>query len=607
MPPQSLAFPPRRKTVHLSQLASSSFLNIPKRDKSTELASKRRSRGQIKFLEDIRKINKSEKKLKIQKLDLFDNKAVEKFSEHNKLEGNNKGFDFVWSGSLKDLSKFIPKNLRKSLRDKHGVVDGRPFFQHLFEIKLFLEKNRGEVVFLAFRGENHFCEQAKFLFLKFVLSFLGKLLITKALLKEGQSPNELSLKQCVSQNKRVFLVLKSNLKLTQNQLNFNPNQIQQVRVMERLLRKTFFIGGNCFHRVERVESKIQSADLGTHTQFKLKRFRKTLMKSIVQSHMQMAIKLIELFDAIIQKHDDEFWKQSKTLLQWGVWDNTSFLISQYHNVHDFQKLVQSTEHQIQARNSEHPSLFAVNNLTLTVPTDKHKFFKNVLNFEIPTLKNLHSKMTQNCFLHNYMLDLIKRKKTDQLCVNIFKFDFAVKIRLILKLLIFSNIPTRLQVIHIFVFEEFSKQFLKVGFDQNWTGPNGLLLIGDVPKFISHHTDRLRKLHGNKLKLVNKLIIIFKSKDDLYFKYFLNQPSILVRHPYKKSSLIFKGIAFKVSNQIQLKHFELSQKDDLFQLKTSSIPLNTNLFGDNFAGGNRASEFEVGQSENSNAKEEFKKQ
>ena len=145
------------------------------------------------------------------KFHLFDNQYILDFLETHKFQENHESFskwEYYWNQKVNDLKKFIPKFVRRSIKDKHGIVDGSSFFVHLMELRLFLQTMPAEVVFLSFKAENKFSAETKYILAKMVLGILGKYLVSPDVLGGKSVLGQFTLNDCIKKDRRVFVFFK---------------------------------------------------------------------------------------------------------------------------------------------------------------------------------------------------------------------------------------------------------------------------------------------------------------------------------------------------------------------------------------------------------------
>ena len=581
-------------------------------DTSMEFTKHRKLRQKQRFLQEIKRItatkeeepvNEKQKAKVTNEFNLFDKNLILDFVDKNKFRDENAfgKWDYFWNKKIKEIKKFVPKVVRKAVKDKHGIVDGNSFFIHLFELRLFLQKMRNEVVFLAFKAENKFSAETKYLFVKMVLAILGKYVITPSMLQRKSLPSEMTLNDCLKADKRVFLIFKPNLLLEENaKVSFSKAQFDEVHIMDEVLQKTYFPVNECFRVLEELEKEYFDEPKKDEIAKKQEQSTRTesVLHSIFKEDKMIALKLIELMDKVILKSDKEGWTAPKTLNQWGIWNNKQVVFSKFHNTEDVGELFDRTDDQIKVENAKKRELFLINNLTLTLSKKKKQFLRNMINLNIPTLKNLFAKLLNKSSLHNYIFDLVKSRDADK-PINIFKFDFVNKIEIISKLLVFANSASRIEIVHFLVYDKNRRNFLKAKLeDPKRFFSNGMFFVADLEKFLSELKKNLQKDYKAKLKLKNKIIVVFKIDKQLFLKYYVQQTSLLVRFHTKHSALP-NDSQLRYSHQVVPKSFDFSEKDEVLdtvflqndimlrnslrnhQERPSGLPRTSNLFGDNW--------------------------
>jgi hypothetical protein len=516
-------------------------------------------------------------------------------------------YEFCWDKQMEHIKKFIPKYIRRSIKDKHGIVDGGSFFIHLFEIRLFLQSMPEEVVFLAFRAENKFSKESKYLLFKFIMALLGKYVVTPETLKKKKLPSEMTLNECIKSDKRLFLIFKPNLLFEDDEkICFADYQFDEMNMMNNLLCKTFFPINDCFGHMQKMQKKLFNNANAVSKNEQIKNQKspsKIVIRKMIKYNSNLANKLLDFLDNFILSTDKKYWIKPKNLQNWGIWNNKKVLISKFHDTEDTEELYEKTYNQINEENIVHKDRFIINNMTLTLSKKKKQFLKNMINLNIPTIKNLFNHLIAKSSLHNFMFDLLKLKQSSNKIINIFKFDFVDKITIIIKLLIFCNSITQIEIVHFLVYEKNKRNFIKIKFsDRKRFFSNGMLFIPDLEKYISELKKILTKESNEKIKLKNRILVVFKVKNRLYLKYYKDQQSLLIRFHKREKSIQVNKKNPSYSDKISSKYFEINEKDELFYnyentdkevaMKTNENPYNeinesitkgrpSNLFGDNW--------------------------
>lgn len=539
----------------------------------------------------------------LDKLHLFDNPEIMNFVENEKLgegfAGKNQ-FDYCWNREMKEVKKFIPKYIRRSIKDKHGIVDGASFFVHLFEMRLFLQNMPEEVLFLALKAENKFSKESKYLLVKFILAILGKFVVTPAQIPRGAQPSSLSLNDCIRSGKRLFIFFKPNLLFEDDyRIGFAGYQHEEIHLMNNILAKTFFPVNSCFGQVEKAEKELfyEKSGSGEAPSKKPKTHKspsKIMIHRMIKNNSKVAIRLMEFVDRVIVSSDRKFWTSAKTLNEWGIWQNKQKLFSKFHNTEDINELMVQTEHQIDKLNTEHRQRFVINNLTLTLSKKKKQFLKNVINLNLPTVRNLFAQLVAKAQLHHFIFKLLRDFRKWEKVINIFKFDFVNKIKIISKLLIFANSTQKVEIVHFFAYEKYQRNFVKIPLDGSGRlFPNGMLFVPDLEKFLSEYKKTFAKKSKEKIKFKKKILVVFKIEERLYLKYYGDQTSLLVRHHKRLGAAQTHFGGLRYSTQIRKVYFEVNEKDQLLDedpgnagfialpKKNLDQPRMSNLFGDNW--------------------------
>ena len=486
---------------------------------------------------------------------------------------------YIWKDKLEDLKYFIPKYYRKSFKDKHGIVDGGFFLKHLFELRLFLDSKPKEILVLSLKAENKFSSQGKHLLIKIILSILGKYLVTPKQLLEGGSLGRLTFEKCIKSNKRVILIMQPNLMLDKNhKLSFNLRQLHLIVLMNKFFSETIFPVNNCFLKTEENQKESMNstqADSIKKTEAELQKKGTSTkgMDILLREKTSLVVKMLELIKEMIHKKDEEFWMTGKTLLNWGIFLNKDVLFSKFHNKESAEELFKLTIEQIQTKHLENKGKILINNVTLTLSKNKKQFLKNVINLNLPTLKNLFNQFTNKQQLDYFMFDLILKSQTNKdFPINVFKFDFVNRLKNVIELLIFSNSKKKIEIIHILIFNKKTRKFVKVAHKLLVNQlANGTLYIIDIDKFISDFKKNYEDQKKIKTQIKNRIIVIYKIENRLYLKHCLENKKLIIRPHQETVPNFFPQIPFEFDDKINSRTFEYSEKDELF---SSDMRLNS---------------------------------
>ena len=518
------------------------------------------------------------------------------FVENEKMAegpGGEREFDYCWRREMKEVKKFIPKYIRRAIKDKHGIVDGGSFFVHLFELRLFLQTMPEEVVFLALKAENKFSRESKYLLVKFILAILGKYLVTPAQVPPGQSLSALTLNDCVRSGRRAFVFFKPNLLLEDEaRVGFAEYQHEEMHIMESILGRTFFPVDSCFGQVEEVEKELsydQSGEAPAKQTESRSSPSRRLIRRMIKDNSEVAMRLMEFVDRVIVASEKQHWTRAKSLREWGIWENKRELFSKFHNTEDVNELMVQTQVQIDQDNPRHRERFLVNNLTLTLSKKKKQFLKNMMHLSLPTLRNLFANLVGKAQLHVFIFKLLCEQRKWRKVVNVFKFDFVSKIKVITKLLVFANSTQKIQIVHFFAYDKCRRNFVRIPLEaSDRLFPNGMLFVPDLEKFLSERKKALARESKEKVRFKKRVVVFFKVAGRFYMKYYNDQASLLVRHHARPGARQTQFNPLRYSAEIGEVHFEVNEKDQLLDSarpkQGSAKGRPSNLFGDDWQAG-----------------------